>query len=206
MSLDESAAPRPSEASPDAGLCERDFVVLNAIFLKKMATTADIAGLSGIDEQTLSPILEQAASAELILTTDSGHLLLASGSQAVQRHYDEKYVELRNDPALLGWYDGFETLNRRFIAALTNWQQLHGDDLLFKALDIVEQLCTTLAELLPQIPRYAGYQRRFEKALGAIEAGDADLLCNPRRDSAHNIWFEFHEDILCVLGRPRDTT
>jgi hypothetical protein len=23
-------------------------------------------------------------------------------------------------------------------------------------------------------------------------------------DSIHNIWFEFHEDILTLLGRPRD--
>ena len=24
-------------------------------------------------------------------------------------------------------------------------------------------------------------------------------------DSLHNIWFEFHEDILALLGRPRET-
>ena len=200
----------PQTADPDTAgeqlLDEPDFVVLNAIFLKKMATTADIAGLLGLEEKDLLTLLERAALAGLIMTTDSGHILLPEGTEGIHRHYDKTYAALRENPMVGPWYERFEVINSRFIEALTNWQQMKGEDLLFKALDIVERLCAELTELAVLVPRYAGYQRRFETALQAIEAGDLDLLCNPRRDSAHNIWFEFHEDILCVLGRPRDTT
>ena len=29
-------------------------------------------------------------------------------------------------------------------------------------------------------------------------------MVSPSVDSVHNIWFEIHEDILTLLGRPRD--
>jgi hypothetical protein len=38
-----------------------------------------------------------------------------------------------------------------------------------------------------------------------VDAGDASFVVTPTKDSVHNVWFEFHEDILSVLGRPRDT-
>jgi hypothetical protein len=39
-----------------------------------------------------------------------------------------------------------------------------------------------------------------------VDQGRREFVCKPTLDSVHNIWFEFHEDILAVLGRPRDTT
>ena len=88
-----------------------------------------------------------------------------------------------------------------FIALVSSWQSANDEAALSTALDPVEQLCTALDELLDPIPRYANYQRRFRAALDAVDDGDVEALCNPRRDSAHNVWFEFHEDILGVLAR-----
>jgi hypothetical protein len=205
MSTADSVGSSSSE-SGTALLDEHHFVVMNAIFLKKMATTDDVASLTGIDGTELKAILDSAVRAGLIMTTDSGHLLLPDGSSSVAAHYAKTYQALRNTPLLNEWYARFESLNTRFIAALTGWQRDPDDDLLFKALDIVERLCQRIEDLLAPIPRYGDYQRRFEVASNFVESGDSDLLCNPRRDSVHNIWFEFHEDILCVMGRARDTT
>ena len=36
--------------------------------------------------------------------------------------------------------------------------------------------------------------------------GLREYVCKPTIDFVHNIWFEFHEDFLAVLGRPRDMT
>lgn len=202
----ESSRSIASGANLDTSLSDRDFTVLNTIYLKKLADTSQIAGLCAFEKNALQTFLDDAVRNNLIMSTDSGYLLLPQGTTSVQRHYREAYAGLRSDPAVARWYAEFEALNARFIAAITAWQQTGGDDLLFKALDDVEQLCAALDELLPLLPRYADYRRRFEASLAAVESGDTDLLCNPRRDSAHNIWFEFHEDILGVLGRPRDST
>ena len=51
--------------------------------------------------------------------------------------------------------------------------------------------------------RFARYSGRFAAALAAIDAGDHDLVSSPVRDSVHNIWFEFHEDLLRTLGKAR---
>src|SRR6478672_11898080 len=34
-----------------------------------------------------------------------------------------------------------------------------------------------------------------------IDEGEKEFVCTPTIDSVHNIWFEFHEDILSVIGR-----
>lgn len=190
-----------------AALDEAAFTVLNALMLKRMASTEQLAVLVGAGADVVETQLADAQAQGLVMSMPSGHLLLPEGTAAVQAWYREHYAATRVDPALEQWYARFETLNTRFIALLTAYQQGGGDDdTLYKALDVVEQLVRALGALLPQVPRYADYQRRFEAASAAIEDGDRDLLCNPRRDSAHNVWFEFHEDILNVLGRPRDTT
>lgn len=187
-------------------LGECEFKVLNAIHLKRLAEDTQLVSLTGLDAAALAPVLGAAAAREWVLSLDRGHMLLPAGTDAVRAYYDSCYAALRGDAALDTWYARFEVLNTRFISLLTAWQQRSDEGALFKALEVVEQLTRELDRLLPQIPRYAEYQRRFATTLDAIDAGDTDMLCNPRRDSAHNIWFEFHEDILSVLGRPRDTT
>jgi hypothetical protein len=37
----------------------------------------------------------------------------------------------------------------------------------------------------------------------AVDTGEHDLVASPMADSIHNIWFEFHEDLLRTLGRTR---
>lgn len=183
------------------------FAVLNAIHLKRMASSAQLASLLDRQESIIDACCARAAQAAYVMTTSAGHLLLPDGTEAVQAHYREHYAQVRRDARMAPWYARFETLNTRFIAQLSAWQRDNSDEnALYKALETVEQLNTALSALCPLVPRYADYQRRFSAAIDAIESGDTDLLCNPRRDSAHNIWFEFHEDILGVLARPRDTT
>jgi len=183
-----------------------EFAVLNIIHLKRLAGDDALAALTGLDTATLVPLIGAAAARGLVMSTDAGHMLLPEGTDAVRAYCDDAYAALRGDAAIEAWYRRFETLNTRFIALLTSWQAHTDGDALFEALTVVEQPSQEIDRLVPRIPRYRGYQQRFDAVIGAIDGGDADLLCNPRRDSAHNIWFEFHEDILGVLGRPRDTT
>ena len=78
----------------------------------------------------------------------------------VPRFAHERYAALRSDPAIGRWYARLETLNSRFIALLSAWQQMGSDERqLRKALEVVDALCTALDELLPLLPRYVEYQR-----------------------------------------------
>jgi hypothetical protein len=132
---------------------------------------------------------------------------MPAGTELVLEFYRDEYARLRADPAVTAWYERFEVVNTRFIALISEWQRSGGDgSVLGKVIQVVERLMKSISELETDIPRYEGYPRRFAAAIERVDAGDSEYVSNPTKDSIHNVWFEFHEDILAVIGRPRDTT
>jgi hypothetical protein len=188
-------------------LTDTDFAVLNAIYLKKMATAQTIAEVTALAPDLVAERLEAAAAASQVLLMPTGAMLLEDGTAAVLATYRDTYAAIRTESAMLHWYENFETINSRFIAQVSEWQTTDGDDRTErKLLQTAERLTRDLAALVPTIPRYAQYIARFERGMARVDQGQRDYVCKPTIDSVHNIWFEFHEDILAVLGRPRDTT
>lgn len=188
-------------------LSEPDFVILNAIYLKKMASAEAIAHVVGLPEGTVSERLTVAAEVGWVLIMPTGAMLLEGGTEAVLSHYREAYAAVRANPAVATWYEHFETVNARFIALVTEWQQTEGDERVERRLlQTAERLTRDIGSLVPLVSRYEAYVHRFERSMDLVDQGQRDYVCKPTIDSVHNIWFEFHEDILAVLGRPRDTT
>lgn len=186
---------------------DRAFLVLNTLYLKKIATAQVIADVTGLpsDEvrETISGLLADGS----LLDMNGQLLLQESGTQSVLDYYRDCYRELRDRRTVIEWYDGFETINGQFIKLVTDWQKSEGDERIQERIQrVVDRLANALGELTGVIPRYSQYVRRFERSLALVDQGRHDFLCNPMVDSVHNIWFEFHEDILAVIGRPRDTT
>jgi hypothetical protein len=188
-------------------LSDTDFAVLNAIYLKKMATAETIAEVTALPSDVVGERLEAAADAAQLLLMPTGAMLLEGGTAAVLATYHEAYAGLRGEPAMLRWYENFETLNGRFIGLVSEWQHSEGDERIERRLlQAAERLTRDLAALVPKLPRYAQYITRFERSMARVDQGQPQYVCKPTIDSVHNIWFEFHEDVLAVLGRPRDTT
>jgi hypothetical protein len=184
------------------------FAILNAIYLKKMATPAVVSEVTGLPRDRVDEIfVASAQSGEVIDMGAGGAMLLEAGTAAVLQYYRNTYAEVRMRPEVLDWYEAFEVINARFIAQVTAWQQSDGDEKAErKLLQTAERLTRDLATLQSFVPRYDAYVRRFNQSMERVDQGQRDFVCNPTIDSVHNIWFEFHEDILAVLGRPRDTT
>jgi hypothetical protein len=188
-------------------LRDDDFAVLNAIYLKKMATAGTIAEVTGQAVGVVDARLAAAGEAGWVLPMPTGAMLLEGGTEQVLATYRQAYEAVRADPAVVAWYEHFEALNTRFIAQVSEWQQTDGDERVErKLLQSAERLVRDISALVPKLPRYARYVARFEHAMDLVDQGQRDFVCKPTVDSVHNIWFEFHEDILAVLGRPRDTT
>lgn len=202
---------RASFPSEQAGrvmsdLSEQDFIVLNGVHLKKMATVEDVANAVGLDVLAVGSVLATAANAGLVMALDGKHLLLPEGTSAVHEYYGTAYDALRSDEAVLAWYRRFEATNRQFIRLVSEWQSSSGDERVeARVIGVVERLIKNLQEIIPLVRRYENYVKRLEASIVRIDDGDKGFVCNPTVDSVHNIWFEFHEDILTVIGRPRDT-
>lgn len=188
-------------------ISDNEFAVLNAMYLKKMATAATIAEVTALPVDEVGKQLSQALESGKMTQLPDGGTLLPLGTQAVLDYYRDAYADVRTDPKVVQWYEDFEDINSRFIAAVTEWQKSAGDERAErKLLRYAERLAQDIDQLVPRIPRYAEYVRRIDRSMEKVDQGERDYVCKPTIDSVHNIWFEFHEDILAVLGRPRDTT
>ncbi len=186
---------------------DTEFAVLNALHLKRMATVADVAAITGLSTTTAESVVDRASFDGLVAPTPAGVMLMPEGTEAVLAYYNERYGEHRGDPALERWYERFEELNTGFIAEISEWQKSgHDANVLERAIRFVERLTRMIEDLVPDIHRYQRYVERFNQSIELVDAGETDYVTKPTKDSLHNIWFEFHEDILSVLGRPRDTT
>lgn len=186
-------------------LDETAFSALNALYLKKMASAGDLADMSGLPNDQIRAMFDDFAAQGWVLDIDGELLIQPEGMEQVQDYYRQAYADLAQREELQQWYERFDSANTQFIKFVTDWQQSEGDPRVEKrVVATVERLIKLIGEIAQQVPRYAGYIRRFERAMSAVDEGNTDFVCTPTVDSLHNIWFEFHEDFLAVLGKPRD--
>lgn len=185
-------------------LTENAFLVLNALYLKKMGDFEAVLECVRLPPEEVEAALAEATEKGEVLSINGEYLLDVSGRRAVLEFYQENYLSKR--AAVNDWYEKFEVLNAQFLRLVSEWQTSDGDSrVLSQLMKVVERQVTALRKIAPEIPRYMTYADRFVTATERVDLGDKSFVTNPRADSIHNIWFEFHEDILAVVGRPRET-
>lgn len=199
-------------------LSTTDYDVLNVVVLKKMATAEAVTAASGVDPARVADTLAALADQGLVVDAGGSALPTDGAEPALAAAAADRYAAVREDDAVAGLVDRFETTNAQFLTTMSSWQQVdmggrkvandHSDpDYDTKVIDRLHKLVTRLTPLLEALAehdqRFGRYPERFDAALAAIDAGDHDLVSSPVRDSVHNVWFEFHEDLLRTLGRER---
>ena len=199
-------------------LDKRLYDVLNAVALKKMATAAAVAEIVDLSPDEVRGIFTELEDGDLValmgetaLPTDASGPVLVDSAAAI-------YGPLREDPSVLQVADKFEEVNSRFLRTMSSWQQIevggrklandHTDSAYdAKVITTIERLVSRLEGLLEALAekdaRFRTYVGRFERSLGKVDAGDIAFVSDPTKDSVHNVWFEFHEDLLRTLGRAR---
>jgi hypothetical protein len=193
-----------------------DYDVLNAVALKKMASPDAVAAATG------SPDVDGA----LARLGEQGLLIVAGGSAlptndaepALYNAAAEHYAAVRTDADVASLVEKFETVNSQFLTTMSAWQQVdvggrkvandHSDAAYDgKVIDRLDKLVARLTPLLDALaghdPRFAVYPRRFAAAMRGVDEGRHELVSSPTIDSVHNVWFEFHEDLLRTLGKER---
>jgi hypothetical protein len=194
-------------------LDERTFLVLNALYLRKIADCRALADCSGFTEQEVRETLASTSSSALVLVLGSQYVLADEGRTSVLEYYDSTYRDMRLDPEVQQWYHQFESVNERFLQLVSAWQVGGGDGpagerqskVYERLARLVDRHATELESASKWLPRYGHYATRLRRALDQVDGGKAEYVTSPAVDSLHNVWFEFHEDILALLGRPRET-
>lgn len=182
-----------------------DFVVLNGLYLRKIAEAGMLAECTGVDASMVEGTLKRLEGDAMVLALGEQYVVTDEGRQAVLDYYAETYAGLRADGEVMGWYERFEVVNGKFLQLVSSYQVEGEEKTLDKLIKVVEKHISALQEAAAWLPRYSHYAQRFARALTKFEGGQMEYLTSPTVDSVHNAWFEFHEDILAVIGRPRET-
>lgn len=195
-----------------------EYAVLNAVTLKKMTSAPAVARVCGFQTSQVDAVLSNLAEHGLVALVDGAALPGDAAEPTLEAAAVRFYAAVRADAAIASLVDRFEGTNAQFLTAMSSWQQIdvggrkvandHSDsaydDKVISRLDrLIQALHPLLDALTHHDGRFAAYRRRFETAMEAIDRGEHRFVSSPTEDSVHNIWFEFHEDLLRTLGRKR---
>jgi hypothetical protein len=199
-------------------LAKTDYDILNMVTLKKMAAAPVIAEACGFDVRETEAALERLANLELVAVAGDAALPTDAAEPALAEAAARFYSGVRDDPRIAELAKRFDTVNRHLLATMSSWQLVdaggrkiannhtdsaYDDKVITRLARLVDQLAPLLSALTNHDGRFARYQARFAAAVNAVDQGQHDLVSSPTADSIHNIWFEFHEDLLRTLGRTR---
>ncbi|MFI7195181.1 hypothetical protein ACIBQ0_36090 [Nocardia nova] len=189
-----------------------EFAILQAARLKGRLSPALAADSCGIDADTaLSEFgtLRDAGYVKgepSVRLTPEGRERLAALVAAERTGVDQH--------ELAALYEEFDHHNTELKQVISDWQLKAGapNDHTDSAYDqaVIDRLVRLHAGFAPLVgriaavaPRLAAYSRRFENALEQIGAGDTSFVARPIADSYHTVWFEFHEELIGLLGLTR---
>jgi hypothetical protein len=208
----------PAPGADGVQLDRLHFEVLNSIVLKKMASAGSVSSATGVTLAEVDGAMRDLEQAGHIVLVGEQALAGDSAQGRVEEYAAACYAELRRDGEAVRLADQFEVVNRRFLDALALWHQVdvggrkvtndHGDPeydakVVTRVDRAVQQLCDILGALSRRDPRFERYARRLEVAMRRVDEGDTAYVSTPTVDSVHNVWFEFHEDLLRTMGRAR---
>ncbi|ODT97683.1 MAG: hypothetical protein ABS81_29685 [Pseudonocardia sp. SCN 72-86] len=195
-----------------------DYDVLNVVALKKMATAQVVAAASGAAQADVEAAFDRLAAQGLVVVAGGAALPTDGAEPALASAAALRYAAVRDDAEIGGLVDRFETVNSQFLTTMSSWQQIdvggrkvandHSDseydDKVIGRLDkLIARLGPLLDALAGHDARFGTYPARFAAAVDRIDRGEHEFVSSPTLDSVHNVWFEFHEDLLRTLGRER---
>jgi hypothetical protein len=195
-----------------------EFEVLNVMVLKGMCGTGTVADVLGTPEAAVEETVAALERGGLIGRADDLLLPTDAAEPALVAFAADAYRDLRSGPESDKLHERFERINAQLLQTMAAWQQIdvgghkvandHSDrdydeKIITKAAQLVARLKRITGALGEHDPRFLRYGERFDAALDRVDRGQREYLSSPGLESVHNIWFEFHEDLLRSLGKAR---
>jgi hypothetical protein len=193
-------------------------LVMHGLAIKKHASAEDVAGVIGLDVETVCETLTKLVAAKRVVEAQGRYLLSPAARMLLDADYGRFYEELRAHPAFHAAYAGFERLNTTLKQLITDWQTIpvrgermpndHSDrDYDAKIIDrlgeLHERAEDVLNKLASVLPRMAIYRKKLAHALEKAEQGAIPWVSDAKIESYHTVWFELHEDLLRLMRRER---
>jgi len=196
-----------------------EHLILHGLAIKNHATAEEVADAVGTSAGQARAILNRAVSTGRVADLGGSYTLLPAARIMLRGEYSRHYATPRNSPDFQAAYKHFEKANQNLKTIITAWQvrELPGGESMpndhsdpdydAKVIDrlgsLHERFEPILAQMVIDVPRLNLYARKLDRALELAEQGDVRWVSDVKLASYHTVWFELHEDLLCVLGKTR---
>ncbi len=202
-----------------SGAGDLAFLALHGLAVKKAGPPAAVADILGEDPERVASALRSAAEAGRAIEARDIFMVTPAGRDWLLERYPEAFAAFRADGTAADGYARFERINRDLLRLFTEWQMMpvgketvpndHSDPaydhrIIDRLGALHERANRPLQDFSALEPRLGGYLRRLDAAYDKTLAGEHDFVSGAKVDSFHTVWFEFHEDLLRMLGRERE--
>jgi hypothetical protein len=193
-------------------------LVLHGLNIKKYARPEAIAALVGMPVERVSQVIQEGVARGTVLDAGGKFSVAPAARMSLKANYGRFYVSLRGSDAFRAAYRDFEKVNEDLKALITDWQTLkvgdklipndhsderHDEQVLDRLARLNAKAQRILAALAKELPRMRFYGGKLDEALDKAESGAIKWVSDARIESYHTVWFELHEDLLCLTGEQR---
>lgn len=189
-----------------------ELAILQAARLKGRLSPDLAAASCGVDADTAAAALSSLRETGYVKGEPSIRLT-AEGRERLAELVAAERAEIDHD-SLARLYEEFDRHNTDLKQVVSDWQVKDGtpNDHTDEAYDqsVIDRLTVLDAGFQPLVarivdvaPRLHLYPHRFGRALARLRAGDTSYVARPIADSYHTVWFEFHEELIGLLGLSR---
>ena len=194
-------------------------LVMHGLAIKKHATPEAVAGILGMEVETVRTVLAQLVEGKRVVEAQGKYMLAPAARMALDSDYSRLYEEARGDSSFRDGYNEFERLNTTLKQLITEWQTIEvrgqrvpndhrdkdrDDKIIDRLGELHERAEAALEKLARVLPRFSIYRDKLAAALEKAEDGDIAWVSDAKIESYHTLWFELHEDLLRLMRRERE--
>ena len=194
-------------------------LVMHGLAIKKHATPEAVAGILGMEVETVRTVLAQLVEGKRVVEAQGKYMLAPATRMALDSDYSRLYEEARGDSSFRDGYNEFERLNTTLKQLITEWQTIevrgqrvpndhrdkdYDDKIIDRLGELHERAEAALEKLARVLPRFSIYRDKLAAALEKAEDGDIAWVSDAKIESYHTLWFELHEDLLRLMRRERE--
>jgi hypothetical protein len=194
-------------------------LVMHGLAIKKHATPEAVAGILGMEVETVRTTLAQLVEGKRVVEAQGKYVLAPAARMALDCDYSRLYAEARGDSSFRDGYNEYERLNTTLKQLITEWQTVevrgqrvpndhrdkdYDDKIIDRLGELHERAEAALEKLARVLPRFSIYRDKLAAALEKAEDGDIAWVSDAKIESYHTLWFELHEDLLRLMRRERE--
>lgn len=193
-------------------------LVLHGLAIKKYAQPEAIASLLDLPVDKVARIITDGVARGRVQEVAGKFTVASTARVSLQANHGRFFGALRSSESFQEAYHAFEKVNVDLKALITDWQTLkiggkivpndHSDEaydeqILKRLAKLHRQAERILDAMAAELPRMRVYRAKLEEALANAEDGRIEWVSDAKIESYHTMWFELHEDLLCMMGQQR---